>query len=109
VAHLLREPYNDLLRRLPRQKSVRADETGHPENKRRLWTWCFRAKRYTLFHVAESRGADVLFDVLGSDFAGVLSCDYYSAYRKYMVTVHRAEPMLTKGFRGIWSRKVSHK
>ena len=84
VAHLLREPYNDLLRRLPRQKSVRADETGHPENKRRLWTWCFRAKRFTLFHVAESRGADVLFDVLGRMFRGVLSCDYYSAYRKYM-------------------------
>lgn len=74
----MREPYNDLLRRLPRQKSVRADETGHPENKRRLWTWCFRAKRFTLFRVAESRGADVLFEFLGRTFRGVLSCDYYS-------------------------------
>jgi transposase len=31
-----------------------------------------------------SRGSDVLLEVLGHEFDGVVSCDYFSAYRKYM-------------------------
>jgi transposase len=39
---------------------------------------------FTLFKIAPSRGADVLLDVLGAEFDGLLGCDYFSAYRKYM-------------------------
>jgi transposase len=59
---------------------LNVDETGHKENGKRLWTWCFRAKLYTLFKIDPSRGSDVL----GAEFDGVLGCDYFSAYRKYM-------------------------
>src|SRR5439155_12134437 len=38
----------------------------------------------TLFQIAPSRGSAVLVDVLGAEFDGVLGCDYFSAYRKYM-------------------------
>ncbi|MBN1423945.1 transposase, partial [Candidatus Fermentibacteria bacterium] len=31
-----------------------------------------------------SRGSQVLIEVLGEEFEGVLGCDYFSAYRKYM-------------------------
>jgi transposase len=37
-----------------------------------------------LFRIAPSRGSDVLVDVLGKEFDGLLACDYFSAYRKYM-------------------------
>jgi hypothetical protein len=60
------------------------DETGHKENGRGLWTWCFRAPLFTLFKIDPSRGSDVLLDVLGTEFDGVLGCDYFSAYRKYL-------------------------
>ena len=63
------------------------DETGHKENGKSLWTWCFRAERYTLFKSEPSRGSDVLIDVLGRQFDGVRGCDYFSAYRKYMKDV----------------------
>lgn len=76
--------YDALRQRLKRESQVNADETGHRENGRRPWTWCFRAKDFTAFRIAASRGSDVLWDTLGSDFAGVLGCDYFSAYRKYM-------------------------
>jgi Transposase IS66 family len=33
---------------------------------------------------APSRGSAVLLEVLGEEFDGVLGCDYFSAYRKYM-------------------------
>jgi transposase len=49
-----------------------------------MWTWCFRASLFTLFKIDPSRGSPVLLDVLGEEFAGVLGCDYFSAYHKYM-------------------------
>lgn len=76
--------YQELLDTLPNERSLRVDETGHPDSGRRFWTWCFRAKLFTLFKISPSRGSDVLLDVLGSEFDGVLGCDYFSAYRKYM-------------------------
>jgi len=39
---------------------------------------------YVLFKIDKSRGSKVLIDVLGKEFNGVLGCDYFSAYRKYM-------------------------
>jgi len=78
------QAYNELLESLPNEATLNVDETGHKENKKRFWTWCFRGDAYTLFKIADSRGSKVLIDVLGEDFAGVIGCDYFSAYRKYM-------------------------
>jgi transposase len=78
------QAYNELLEYLPYEATLNVDETGHKENKKRFWTWCFRADAYTLFKIADTRGSKVLIDVLGEDFAGVIGCDYFSAYRKYM-------------------------
>jgi len=78
------QAYNELLEYLPSEATLNVDETGHKENKKRFWTWCFRADAYTLFKIADSRGSKVLINVLGEDFAGVIGCDYFSAYRKYM-------------------------
>lgn len=77
-------PYEALLERLPSQPVLNIDETGHKENGKRLWTWCFRAVNFTLFRIEPSRGSGVLLETLGKDFDGLLGCDYFSAYRKYM-------------------------
>ena len=78
------QAYNELLGYLPHETKLNVDETGHKENKKRFWTWCFRGDAYTLFKIADTRGSKVLIDILGKDFAGVIGCDYFSAYRKYM-------------------------
>jgi transposase len=78
------QAYNELLEYLPNEAKLNVDETGHKENKKRFWTWCFRADNCTLFKITDSRGCKVLIDVLGDDFAGVIGCDYFSSYRKYM-------------------------
>src|SRR3954447_15732102 len=39
---------------------------------------------YTLFKIDPHRSADVLIEVLGREFDGVLGCDCFSAYRRYM-------------------------
>jgi transposase len=84
VTESMKSAYAELVAALPRQPYVRSDETGHKENGKRFWTWCFRADLFTLFWIDRSRGSQVLYEVLGADFDGVLGCDYFSAYRKYM-------------------------
>ncbi len=84
VSDALAGPYGELLRALPSEPILNVDETGHKDRGQRLWTWCFRAELYTLFKVDPSRSADVLVEVLGKEFAGVLGCDHFSAYRRYM-------------------------
>jgi transposase len=76
--------YAELHAALPDQAYLNIDETGHKENGQGMWTWCFRAPLFTFFHIDPSRGSDVLVDALGLEFDGVLGCDYFSAYRKYM-------------------------
>jgi len=63
---------------------VNVDETSHKENGDLFWTWVFKTDLFVLFKIDKSRGSNVLIDVLGEEFNGVLGCDYFSAYRKYM-------------------------
>jgi transposase len=84
VSAALAKPHEELLALLPGEAALNVDETGHPDNGKLWWTWCFRAELYTLFHIDPHRSADVLMDILGKEFAGVLGCDYFSAYRRYM-------------------------
>jgi transposase len=80
----LKDAYDTLADRLPKEPRLNVDETGHKNNKEPMWAWCFRASLFTLFKIDESRGSDVLVKILGEEFNGILGCDYFSAYRKYM-------------------------
>lgn len=84
VADSLETSYTELLHALPEEERLNVDETGHKDNGTAMWTWCFRAPQFTLFKIDPSRSSQVLQDVLGLEFDGVLGCDYYSAYHKYM-------------------------
>jgi transposase len=84
VSEALAPAYAELFERISGETVLNIDETGHKDNGARFWTWCFRAQLYTLFRIDKSRGSKVLVEVLGEEFNGVLGCDYFSAYRKYM-------------------------
>jgi len=84
VSTWLGPAYEELLARLPGEAFLNIDETGHKENAKKFWTWCFRAELYTLFRIEPTRSSQVLIDTLGKEFNGVLGCDYFGAYRKYM-------------------------
>jgi transposase len=84
VSQALDVPYQELLAKLPAQARLNVDETGHHDRGEQWWTWCFRASLYTLFKIDPTRSGDVLLEVLGEEFNGVLGCDYFSAYRRYL-------------------------
>jgi transposase len=83
VSGALGDPYEELLRLLPDEKRLNVDETGHKDGGQRYWTWVFRATLFALYKISPSRGSDVLLEVLGNEFGGLLGCDYFSAYRKF--------------------------
>lgn len=84
VSAALTAPYDELRAALPEQDQVGVDETGHKDDGKRHWTWCFRARSFIVFLITSSRGSVVLHEVLTAAFAGVINCDYFSAYRKFM-------------------------
>jgi len=84
AGHGLRPVWDELYRAVRSESRLHVDETGHPEAGHKLWTWVFRARWFTLYVIARSRGSKILEQVLGRMFQGVLHADYFSAYRKYI-------------------------
>lgn len=91
ISEALRVPYEEALAALPEESTLNIDETGHKENGRRMWTWVFRASLFAVFYISFKRSSEVLKSVLGLNFKGLLGCDYFSAYHKY-VKSSQAEP-----------------
>jgi transposase len=88
VTAALEESYQQVYAELGKQRLLNVDETGHKNNGEPWWTWCFRAELFTVFKIDPHRSGEVLMDVLGRDFAGVIGCDYFGAYRRYMRECH---------------------
>jgi len=83
VSQSLLPAYKQLAERLPLESQVGVDETGHHDEGKLHWTWCFDTPDYSLFSIDKSRGSEVLERVLGKDFAGIVCTYYWGAYRKY--------------------------
>lgn len=83
VSQSLQPAYEQLAERLPYESQVGIDETGHHDEGKLHWTWCFDTSDYSLFKIDESRGSNVLEKTLGKDFSGIVCADYWGAYRKY--------------------------
>ena len=76
-------PYDELARQLPAEPVVNSDETGYRTNAEKRWLWALVASNFVLYKVAATRGAEVLTQLLGSVFAGILCSDRCPSYLKY--------------------------
>lgn len=79
AADLLTPAYDELCHHV-RTQNVHIDETGWREEKKRAWLWAAVAPLASVFHIARSRGRDVVARLLGAAFAQVATCDRWSAY-----------------------------
>src|SRR5215217_2594229 len=71
----------DELRALLRASSVaHGDETGWRIGVLSAWLWVFTNQEITLYTIATSRGHEVILNILGREFAGVLVADCFAAY-----------------------------
>lgn len=65
---------------LPTARVVNADETRWPQAGRTQWLWVVVSGLVSVFTIAASRGSQVIKELLGEDYTGVVGSDRYSGY-----------------------------
>lgn len=77
----LAAPVAELREVLPLLEHVHGDETGWRVDGDKWWNWVLATEEISFLHIAPSRGTKVLMGLLTGAFAGIVSCDFYNAYR----------------------------
>lgn len=75
--------YEQIRDRVRASHHVTADETSWREDGRNGYVWSFSTDQERFFTIEASRGSAVAKQVLGEEFNGVLSSDFYSGYHFY--------------------------
>jgi len=68
---------------------VYPDETSWRVNGRLRWLWDFVCASATLYTIRDSRGFDVIEQILGADYAGVVGHDGWSPYDRLKLAWHQ--------------------
>jgi hypothetical protein len=89
MADKLQPRFDTLVRELRNQSGVWADETSWWVGGSGWWLWTFTSPETTVYHVDTSRGRDVVLEMLGQDFAGVLTSDCLASYEKLPYKMHK--------------------
>jgi transposase len=79
----LKGVHKELVERLKGEGHLHIDESGWKENGEKRWIWAFRAEKYAVFLIRSSRKEEVLEEVLGKEYEGIISCDFFAAYRMF--------------------------
>jgi transposase len=79
-ANALGDDFNKILEDMKKESYINGDETGHRIHGENHWLWVFISKTRSLFLIRKGRGSDVPKEVLGNDFKGIFSSDFWNAY-----------------------------
>ena len=80
AAEAVAPAYQELAEHLARQGVLHGDESPTKQGPAKAWVWTFVAGTFTLFTCRLSRGADVVRDLLGEGWDGVMHCDRARMY-----------------------------
>jgi hypothetical protein len=72
--------YDELLKAIRQCSVVNADETGWRIGTLAAWLWVFTHQEVTVYAIRDNRSSDVVVDILGEKFQGILTSDCYVAY-----------------------------
>ncbi len=80
LARTARPVYEELLEAIRQCSVVNADETGWRIGTLSAWLWVFAHRDLTVYTIRANRSSDVVLDMLGIQFAGILTSDGFLAY-----------------------------
>ena len=80
LAERLLGTYARMILKLKRSAVVYADETGWRVGGHPAWLWVFASDEITVYAIEDSRSHEVIKQMLGGEFAGVLKADCFMAY-----------------------------
>ena len=72
--------YDSLKQKIRSSKLLYIDETSFSVLGKNWWVWVFRSDTDMLLVIRNSRGNNVLQEILGKDYAGTVVCDCWRAY-----------------------------
>jgi len=78
---------------LRRSKSVNIDETGMRVDGLNFHLWVFTTQKATLYLIRKSRGKEVIEEVLGENYKGVIGCDGWASYSLIQTIYKDAGPI----------------
>jgi hypothetical protein len=80
LADVARPVYERLIELIRQCSVVHADETGWRIGTLSAWLWVFTNREITVYTIRANRSSDVVLDILGEKFKGVLASDDFLAY-----------------------------
>ena len=89
VANKLAIPYKVLIKKIREAKVVYVDETEIRVDGVTYHLWTFVTETEIVFAIRKSRGNDVLKEILGEHYDGVICCDGWTAYTTYSSNLQR--------------------
>jgi transposase len=89
VAKKLREPYYEIIKIIRSSGVVYIDETGYKLNGDQWWLWTFVCEGAVLFVIRKSRSKEVVEEILGKNFKGIISCDGWKTYESFSDRLQR--------------------
>lgn len=100
-SHKVEPCYQELVQSVRRAPAVFADETSWWVDGPGWWLWVFTTPKTTIYHVDKSRGSQVVLEMLGDDYPGMLVSDCLSSYdpppyRKHKCIAHHLRALKEK-------------
>jgi len=89
IANKLQSEYKKQIQLLRASRIVNADETGFKISGINHWLWTFVGEQQTVYVIRKSRGHDVVQEILGKNFGGILGVDGHTAYKNIGVAQQR--------------------
>jgi len=80
LAQQAKPVYQELIEVLRASSVVHVDETGWRIGTLSAWLWVFTNQEATVYTIRSSRGHEVVLDILGTEFGGVLNSYCFLAY-----------------------------
>jgi transposase len=89
VADKATPEYEDIKKKIRRATHLHIDETKIRIQGKTNWLWIFRSRNNVFFVIRKERNRNVLDEILGYHYCGIIICDGLSAYQEYTKYLQR--------------------
>lgn len=89
VSNKLSPEYSRIRASIRKSRYVGVDETGIRVGGLNFYVWVFTTKNATSYVIRKSRGKNVIEEVLGKEYKGVIGCDGWTSYSSYGAKLQR--------------------
>jgi len=89
VSKKLEIPYYEVMKRIRGAGIVYIDETQYKLNGKTWWLWTFVTNKEVLFVIRKSRSKEVIEEILGKKYKGIICCDGWKVYESFSDKLQR--------------------